>query len=720
VPKLRYRHHALALLGYLALALVMTYPLAREFSRAIPGDGFDGWQNVWNLWWVKRALLVEGSNPYFTRMVDYPVGVFLYFHTLNIFNGLTFLPITLGGGPLVAYNVAALFSFVAGGYGVYLLALQVVSRVSATGRLARHQVQVAAFLAGVVFAFSPYHMAHLLGHMQLISLEWLPFYALFIIRQLDNSVGWQTGRPTGRRSRKLSAGRHLRYVLISALFLVLVAACDWYYAFYMVLFTGLYWLWVIWQRRIWLAPTLGVAAVALFFMLATSPVLVPLVRESARADYMVPPAGSTERLSADLSAFVTPSELHPLWGGWATRWADRFTATTSERTVFAGYSVLALALVALVTRWRLARFWALCALVFATLALGPVLHIAGNTLWGGIGPIPLPYALLQKAMPLLRISRSVSRFDVVVMLSLGVLAAIGLNWLLSRVGEKYYNKSSSWLTAAGALGVIALEFWVAPYPISVPETQPFHYRLAQETESFALMDIPMDWDRPANLLYQTVHQKPIVSGYTSRTNPMSPAWRTPVLQQFRYLGPDINLGDPRGLAFSVLTDLNVKYVIVHKTDLPPGDYRERTLALADDIFGGWPVVVDDDWLKVFQVPSTATRRAYLVLGDGWAPREWRQGGPARSLGQPAASVLVHLPEPQTVHVELDVQSTQGTTLLELLLGQQLLSTQVVRHQQVTVVTPNLALPVGESVIQIRVDTAPENVVVTGIRLVSDR
>jgi hypothetical protein len=71
-------------------------------------------------------------------------------------------------------------------------------------------------------------------------------------------------------------------------------------------------------------------------------------------------------------------------------------------------------------------------------------------------------------------------------------------------------------------------------------------------------------------------------------------------------------------------------------------------------------------------------------------------------------------------VELDVQSTQGTTLLELLLGQQLLSTQVVRHQQVTVVTPNLALPVGESVIQIRVDTAPENVVVTGIRLVSDR
>jgi hypothetical protein len=234
------------------------------------------------------------------------------------------------------------------------------------------------------------------------------------------------------------------------------------------------------------------------------------------------------------------------------------------------------------------------------------------------------------------------------------------------------------------------------------------------------MDIPMDWDRPANLLYQTVHQKPTVSGYTSRTNPMSPAWRTPVLQQFRYLGPDINLGDPRSLAFSVLTDLNVKYVVVHKTDLPPGDYRERTLVLADEVFGGWPVLVDDEWLKVFRVPPIATRRAYVVLGEGWAPREWRQGGPARSLARPVASLVVHSPISQTVHLEVDAHSTQGTPSLEVLFGQRVLGTQLVNREEATLVTGDLALPVGESVIQIRVDTAPENMIVTAIRLVSDR
>jgi hypothetical protein len=49
----RYGHHVIALLGYLVLTLLLTYPMGRFFCQAIPGDGFDGWQNVWNIWWTK-------------------------------------------------------------------------------------------------------------------------------------------------------------------------------------------------------------------------------------------------------------------------------------------------------------------------------------------------------------------------------------------------------------------------------------------------------------------------------------------------------------------------------------------------------------------------------------------------------------------------------------------------------------------------------------------
>ncbi|MBC7225454.1 MAG: hypothetical protein H5T59_14470, partial [Anaerolineae bacterium] len=44
--------HAGVLLAYVLGTVVMTWPLVTVLGQAIPGDGFDGWQNYWNLWWV--------------------------------------------------------------------------------------------------------------------------------------------------------------------------------------------------------------------------------------------------------------------------------------------------------------------------------------------------------------------------------------------------------------------------------------------------------------------------------------------------------------------------------------------------------------------------------------------------------------------------------------------------------------------------------------------
>ena len=559
----------------------------------------------------------------------------------------------------------------------------------------------------------------------------------------------------------------LQLLILPPLSLALIAACDWYYAFYMALFTGLALLWTAWRRRTWLRPALSVAATGAIFVLVTSPVLAPMIRESLTSNYMVPPTDSVERLSADLTAFVTPSELHPVWGGLAARWANGFTATTSERTVFAGYSVLALAILAVWTQRRAAGFWGICALAFAVLALGPVLHVGGQPVLAsgpgaqvaGVGPIPMPYALLRQAIPFLKISRSVSRFDVVVTLCLAVLAALGLRWLLDRVGQvtgdasnkmrsrnpffSLFNqptgkeslpddrivgpldkkrvsgeRRATWL-AAGALALVGLEFWVAPYPVTYPETRPFHYQLAQEAGQFAVMDIPMDyWDRPGNLLYQTVHQRPMVSGYTSRSNPRAPADRTPVLQTFRYLGPDINAGDPRALAATVLADLDVRYVIVHKNDLPPGDYRQTVLSTADNVFKGWPVAVDDDWLKVYRVPPPDTRLPYLVLGEGWAPREERDGAPARALAGPAATLLVRLPAAQAVRLELKAYSLDGSSSLEVRSGGQVAGVYPLGGGPAVITTPALSLPAGESVVELRAGPVPAKVIVTQVKLIA--
>jgi hypothetical protein len=186
------------------------------------------------------------------------------------------------------------------------------------------------------------------------------------------------------------------------------------------------------------------------------------------------------------------------------------------------------------------------------------------------------------------------------------------------------------------------------------------------------------------------------------------------------LGPDINVDDPRELAPTVLADLNVRYVVVHKNDLPPGDYRETTLALADEVFGSWPVVADDDWLKVFQVPRSAMPLPYLVLGEGCAPREWREGGPARALADPVATLGVRLPQPQTVYLEMTAYSLDESASLEIWFDGELLGTYKIGQRPTVFSTSPLSLPAGKSAIEIRAGSAPETVTVTRVSLVSDQ
>ena len=113
--------HLAALCGYLLLTVVMTWPLATHLTTAIPGDGFDGWQNYWNLWWVKVALVDKLTNPLITDMLYHPTGVSLYFHTLNPINGLSTLPVQLSAGLIPAYNAVVFIAWVLSGYGVFLL-----------------------------------------------------------------------------------------------------------------------------------------------------------------------------------------------------------------------------------------------------------------------------------------------------------------------------------------------------------------------------------------------------------------------------------------------------------------------------------------------------------------------------------------------------------------------------------------------------------------------
>ena len=680
IRRKRHGHAWLALAGYLLLTLGLTYPLVTQFGRAIPGDGFDGWQNYWNLWWIKTAVLEQHTHPWFTLLLYYPTGVGLLFHTLNAFNGFITLPIQLAFGLLPAYNTAVLFSFTLGGLGAYLLARDILGSGSS---------HLAAFAAGVVFTFSPFHIAHLLGHMQVISLEWIPFYALFLLKAVERGLDCpQSGRgswkleASGATRSTLHAPRSIwRNGLLATFFLVLVVLCDWYYVLYCMILTAVVVVWVLLRfalrrsaatepagsivqpaasrSRLLVRTLVIIVAIWLLWAVLLSPVLLPMLREAGQSRFMVPDPAQSRTLSADLLAFVTPQEFHPLWGEWAQEQGKRFTASLSEHQVFAGFAVLALASLGV---WRGRKpgrlrawvgLWLLALLTFVILALGPVLHIGGQTaLLPGGGELPLPYAWLVRVVPFMDISRSVSRFDAMVMLALGVLAALGLDGLIRRL--------PGWrgsVVAFAAIALIVFEFWPAPYPMSQPDTPDWYQTLAGDARPGAVLNLPLNWDRPGYLLYQTEHGKPLTVAYISRDDPRTLTDRAPVLQHFRHLGPDIIAFELAAQGQQVLADLGVRWVVLDRYKMPGGRERAYTEAAAQAIFGSQPPIHQDERLTVYEVLPSGATEPYLILGAGWEPYD--PGSATRSFTG-SAPLIVHaaVPGEATVRVSLAAGSAE--------------------------------------------------------------
>src|SRR3990170_2699906 len=77
--------------------------------------------------------------------------------------------------PVVAYNAIVLLTFPLSALGAYLLARHL--------RLSRS----ASTLAGLAFAFSPFHLSHAAYHPHVAQTQWLPLYLLALWRCLDDA-----------------------------------------------------------------------------------------------------------------------------------------------------------------------------------------------------------------------------------------------------------------------------------------------------------------------------------------------------------------------------------------------------------------------------------------------------------------------------------------------------------------------------------------------------
>lgn len=409
---------------YTVLTLVMTWPLAPNIARDIPGDLGDP---LFVCWAIGRALehwtaLLSGDLDAAVRFwhagIFYPERYTTAYSEHFAAHALMVLPAWLATRNIIlCYNLLFLSTFVLSGTGMYLLARELTG--STRG----------AFVAGLLFMFTPYRFATM-AHLQVISSQWMPF-ALYGLRRY-----FSTG------SKAALAGAMGAIVLQNL--------SSGYYLIYFGPFIAAYALVELWTRhrrgdpnttwRTWRDLVIaGAAALA-----GTLPFVMPyliLQRATGYRRHFDEIAG----YGADLFGWLTASTASNVWS-WL-RGFDR-----AEGILFPGLTLVVLGLAGVTVAWRSrgssdrdARAMttlAMVAVLFAMwMAMGPVPTVAGKPL-----AIPAIYRFFYTYVPGFDVSRVTSRFATMVVLFLAMAAAYGTAWL-DRTGRRRLLA----LVAVGAL-----------------------------------------------------------------------------------------------------------------------------------------------------------------------------------------------------------------------------------------------------------------------------
>ncbi len=158
-------------------------------------------------------------------------------------------------------------------------------------------------------------------------------------------------------------------------------------------------------------------------LMVMTPVILPMLKNYEAFQDQSAQLKSSIHNSADLLGFFVPDNAtEPLVKRVSPRIANsiksiyaKFYGNSSEKTVFIGYSVLALTLSAIGwARSKRGWMWLIIASIFFLLCLDPQLHVAGKPVLEH-----MPYEVFTK-IPFIGFGRAPSRFAIFLMLALSL------------------------------------------------------------------------------------------------------------------------------------------------------------------------------------------------------------------------------------------------------------------------------------------------------------
>ena len=482
----------------------------------------EGGDSMFNSWTLARnhQCIMGNCNNYIDGNIYYPNKDTMLYSETQLSTGLLTLPLHfVNDNPIFSYNVWKIFSTFLSGWFMYLL----VKKISKNH-------EVVSVLSGLIFAFAPFKMSAL-GHLQNLSIFYLPLIILLVLSYLEHHKK-----------------RYLFGLLMST---ILLFYASWYQMFFVIGALGVFLLMVgILKLHSWKSIFI-IGAVTVVAVIST----IPLAKEYVRFSKANPEGTFTIGAQTSYSSSVADYFI-PHGGTLEGRLYDSVAPENARRTPYNmdsisyhGVSLYLLALTLLYLSFRQRKkskedsityrwlvVWLAIGFVGLLFSLGPLLKVGGSyiyaTLDSGVSlSVPLPYILLDFALPQIQFIRAVGRWSVLLLFVLCVALAY-----LPPVIDKYPRLRVRKKLVYGVIIALFI-FELAPlhhhymssrshaYNIEIPEAY-IYIKNSPEVDNLLVLYADQDYPNPElafarmeTVMWAGYHNKNIFNGYSGYTPP---------------------------------------------------------------------------------------------------------------------------------------------------------------------------------------------------------
>lgn len=525
----------LALLFFFVLSVIYTWPLILHFNEAIFGIwgnrnryGGDMFSSIYSYWLIKY-LIQNHLSIFKNPLTIFPFGASgSYAYGLRpIGEVLVGYVMTILSNEKVTYNFMIFSSFILSGIVVFLIVWKLTKNYWAS------------LISGFVFSFSPYHLYVSCGWAELCQIYLFPLYFFCLLK--------------ANETKKLIWG------IISGLLFAYICLYVLYYGYFAGVATGIFVIFkLVWDykrnKKIdWVvAKNLGIGfSFALIIVFAGFSKMPPwdMLGGNNLAKYKL---DDIVLRSARPLDYILPSIDHPIFGNFSRDLLDNhFKFTHNVFDISLGWLTLGLAIFGSIAFLKKkiqkdqffnfsVTFFIVIAVALFILSMPPFFNFLGLK-------IPLPSQLIFYLTPMFK---SVSRYGVIVMCSVSILAGISLDYI-----SRKFSVTKKALLYFFVFIIVLFEFqnksmYVATSYYEVPSVYQW---LSIQPEKFAIAEYPamLDFDY-RNMYYkyfQRLHQKPMMNGAQADS-------KDDLLR--------ISLFDITSLGTQkILKGLGIKYLVIH-------------------------------------------------------------------------------------------------------------------------------------------------------------